>query len=83
MNDRKKKMLALSMMLKTVEHFIDDCGEVDCTRLAENTADVLDIYENDESFEIPDWLFDMAVTVAEDFAAQRYADTLRKARKGA
>ena len=44
-----------------VAEYVDGCGELNCTRAAEDCASDLDIYEDHEDFEIPDWLFDMAV----------------------
>ncbi len=42
-------------------------GEVNCTQLAEMTADDLDLYEDDEDFTIPEEVFDLAVTVSDLF----------------
>ena len=43
-----------------------NCGEINCTLLAENCADVLNLYIGDE-YTIPEEVFDLAVDVAEEF----------------
>ncbi len=41
-----------------------NCGEVDMTKLAEDAAQELDLYENDE---VPEEVFEIAFEVAEDY----------------
>lgn len=43
----------------------DDCGECDCTLLAENAAQMFDLYEGDDC-DIPDWIFELAVEINEE-----------------
>jgi len=43
-----------------------DCGEVNCTKLAENCAYELDLYVGDE-YTIPEEVFDLAVDTAEEW----------------
>lgn len=43
-----------------------DCDEINCTSLAENAAQALDLYQGDDA-EIPEEVFDLAVEVAEQF----------------
>lgn len=51
----------------------DDCGEVNCTRLAENAAQAMDLYLDDPDFTIPSEVFDAAVMVAEKFEKMNQA----------
>jgi hypothetical protein len=42
------------------ETYIDQrTSELDCTRLAEEAADMFNLYEGDD-FTIPEWVFEMA-----------------------
>jgi len=54
-------------MKKNIEDYIDECGEVDCTSLAENCADNFYIYEDEIDFKIPDEIFDLAVEASQWF----------------
>lgn len=42
-----------------------DCGEIQCTQLAEAAADNFDIYE-DAEYTIPEKVYDLAVDVASE-----------------
>src|SRR3990167_8360703 len=44
----------------------NDCGEIDCTLLAENCCEELDGYEG-EDYDIPEEFYDLAVEIAENF----------------
>jgi hypothetical protein len=46
------------------EDYIDQCGELDCTKLAEEAADMFNLYENDDEATIPEWVFEMAAELA-------------------
>ncbi len=49
----------------TSEHVDPKTGEVNLTLLAESAAQRFDLYEDDADATIPEWVFDMAVEVAE------------------
>ena len=67
-NDRRKMTImvkrndVVAWMNREREHYIDMCGENNCTGLAEDAADALDIYEADGST-IPEWVFDLSFEV--------------------
>ena len=42
-----------------------DCGEIQCTALAENCADEYDLMDDDGDIE--EWVLELAVDVAEEF----------------
>lgn len=63
----KKWMIV--MLQKDPKTYQDSAGEWNCTLLAEDCANIFDIYEN-ENFDIPEWVFDLAVDVTEDFNDQ-------------
>ena len=44
----------------------NDCGEINCTLLAENCCEELDGYEG-EDYDIPEEFYDLAVEIAENF----------------
>lgn len=44
--------------------FIDKCGGVDATGLAEVAAQQFDIYDDKVFFNISEWVFDMAAEIA-------------------
>lgn len=48
-----------------MNNHIDPCNEVNCTSLAEEAADVFDLYEDHEDYVIPEEVFDWAVEVAD------------------
>jgi hypothetical protein len=52
-------------------YYQDSAGEWNCTLLAENCADALDLYDlsesGEENYHIPDEVFDEAVNVTETF----------------
>jgi hypothetical protein len=52
---------AWSFMLNAALDHLDECGEVDCTGLAETTANVYELYEDDPEATIPEWVFDLAL----------------------
>lgn len=64
MKDRERKSACIWMKRALLyDHAsYDDCGEIDCTKLAENCADGLELYE-DEECNISQELFDLAVDV--------------------
>lgn len=43
----------------------EDCGEINCTKLAENIAEEYFLYE--EYYNIPEYVFDAAVIAAERY----------------
>ena len=51
---------------RNFKHY-DDSGEVNCTLLAENCADSLDLYEDDDDYTIPEVVFDDAVLAADKY----------------
>lgn len=53
-------------MLTNLVDFVDECGEINTTALAENAADVFDLYEDKVDYEIKDEVFDLAFVVAEE-----------------
>lgn len=60
------KSKATQWMRNALKYDLDDYnyfGEVNCTKLAENCANELDLYEDDE-YTIPELLFDLAVEVS-------------------
>jgi hypothetical protein len=44
-----------------VEEYRDECGEINCTKLAEDAAQEYNLYQTDEQATIPEWVFDLAV----------------------
>lgn len=48
------------MVANRQEHIDPKTNELNCTSLAESTAQEFDIYENDIDFPIPEELFEMA-----------------------
>ena len=60
---------AKSFMVKNLEEYIDQCNEIDCTKLAEDAANEFNIYEDEINYEIPEWVFDLAVEVGEKYAS--------------
>ncbi len=58
--------LAVRLWMQDHADDYDDGISINCTRLAEDAADVFNIYEGTGSdYTIPEWLFDMAVKVEE------------------
>ena len=47
-------------MKNNLHDYVDECGEYNCTLLAENACQEFNLYKGDD---IPEWLFDMAVGV--------------------
>jgi hypothetical protein len=39
--------------------YMDECNELDCTRLAEDAAQEFDLYEGDNC-DIPEWVFELS-----------------------
>jgi len=57
---------------KVMRRLADECrdrdtGEINCTKLAEETANALDLYESDDDCTIPEEVYDLAVDVAQEF----------------
>lgn len=48
-----------------LEEYRDKCGDINCTKLAEDACDSFNLYEDDDDATIPEWIFDCAVDVAE------------------
>lgn len=44
----------------------DDGAEINCTRMTEDCADELDIYE-DEDYTVPEWLYELAFEIEQYF----------------
>jgi hypothetical protein len=65
MNERKTRMKR--WMQRNVSTFVDRCNEVNCTGMAEEAAQVFETFENRVDWTIPEWVFDMAVDVANWF----------------
>jgi hypothetical protein len=51
--------------------YVDACGEVNTTQLAEDCANEFDLYLNDEAFDVPEGIYDWAVDAAEKWQQQR------------
>lgn len=51
------------MIIQAIEPEYDDCGEVNCTKLAEDAAEHFDLYGDDD--EIPEELFEIATQIAD------------------
>lgn len=64
---RENKRKARNYMCLYVSDHEDMCGEVNCTTLAEAAANEHDLYEDDYTYTIPKWVYDMAVDVAEAY----------------
>ena len=61
-----KKVKKLMMAeLQSNFHEYDDCGEVDCTGLAEHICLAENLYDDEDN--IPEELFDLAFEVSEKF----------------
>jgi hypothetical protein len=58
------KSYVKAWMREHTSEYVDPCGEVDMTRLAEQAADEFDMAGDDFQATIPAWFFDMAVDVA-------------------
>jgi hypothetical protein len=52
------------------ESYRDECDEINCTKLAEDCADNFNLYKDRVDWEIPEWVFGLAVEVAEHETAQ-------------
>lgn len=53
-------------MTQHVDEYVDECNEYDCTKLAEDAAQEFDLYEDNDTFTIPEWVFDLAVEVTQE-----------------
>jgi hypothetical protein len=53
-----------------------DTNEINCTKLAENTAAALNLYEDDEDYTIPEEVFDLAVEVSVDMYPKGYVEII-------
>ena len=61
-NDTQRKVR--NYMRQDIDNCVEsDTGEVNCTKLAENAAAQFNLYEDDATCTIPEWVFDMAVDV--------------------
>lgn len=60
----ERKQVAHWMRLR-VDDYVDGCGEVNCTKLAEDAADALDIYEDRVEYAIPEFVFEVAFETSE------------------
>lgn len=78
------KFDARKWMYSNADDYADACesSALDCTKLAEDCANALDLYEPDDAFTIPEWLFEMAVDVetvrAEGIAEANSTDARRE-----
>lgn len=54
----------------------DDCGEVNCTKLAENMAEAHDLYEDNVDYEIPEHVFEQAFIASERFLKDKNASRI-------
>ena len=54
------------------KEYLDECNELNYTKIAEDCANSLNIYENEVDYKIPDWLFSMVIDVAEKFEQKLY-----------
>lgn len=53
-------------MIANLDRYVDNCNEIDLTRLAEDAAEEFHLYDDDVNFSIPECVFDLAVTVVEE-----------------
>ncbi len=53
-------------MFLNIQDHLDHNGELNCTQLAEYAASDLEYYLNDD-LDIPEWIFDLAVDVEEQW----------------
>jgi hypothetical protein len=52
-------------MLREVQQYLDECNEINCTKLAEDAADKFDLYVDDpEEGTIEEWVFEMSFQVS-------------------
>lgn len=63
LNPSEEVVLAWMMARLVFDHaeYIDECGEPRYTTLAEHAADVHDLYEDDPSATIPEWVFEASI----------------------
>lgn len=47
-----------------LKDYIDECNELDCTRLAEDAANEFDLYEGDNC-DIPEWVFEASASLTD------------------
>lgn len=45
-----------------LSEYVDECGELDCTKLAEDAAQEFDLYEGDDC-DIPEWVFEASASL--------------------
>jgi hypothetical protein len=62
-----------TLVRNTMRTFIQECrdpltGEINCTKLAEETARALNLYVGDD---IPEELFDLAVDLSQEYEGQK------------
>lgn len=64
--DPEERRACRRAMLRAVEGWLDECGEVNCTALAESIADDLGLYAPG-GYAIVHDVFDLAVDVAQEY----------------
>lgn len=70
---KKARVWMKNALLYDYESY-DDCGEVICTKLAEDCADELNLYENEDEGTISEDMFELAVDVANWYEKSRNND---------
>ena len=52
-------------MRREVQEYLDECNEINCTKLAEDAANEFNLYVNDpEEGTIEEWVFELAFQVS-------------------
>jgi len=64
-NSTTLKSFVKAWMREHAVRHVDSCGELDLTGLAETAAEEFEVYLPDPDATIPEWVFEMATTVAE------------------
>jgi hypothetical protein len=59
-NSKVLKSFVKCWMRNNVRQYVDGCGEVNFTKLAEDAADEFEVYEGVECT-IPEWVFEFAI----------------------
>jgi hypothetical protein len=62
---RVLKSYVRGWMRNNLRSYVDRCGEINCTLMAENAADEFDVYLGNPEYTIPTWVFDEAVDAVE------------------
>lgn len=66
---RQQKISPKYWMKQELNFNLDDYleyGEINCTKLAENCADALNLYIDEIDYQIPEYVFDIAFDVSEE-----------------